>query len=163
MAGHHGRPKQFDLLFLLLSLALSHSFISLLALAALTPSTSMTIPPLQWINLTGLLSGPSPPPLSGSSIGYDETTRSLLIFGGESAPSCMFRHLSWNLSHCVCPSTYSSYLHPQPRHSHLVSTSPVGITTTAQPSALSAFASTRRCRYCRQCAPVVRNVRWPGI
>ncbi|KAI0092066.1 hypothetical protein BDY19DRAFT_884931 [Irpex rosettiformis] len=47
-------------------------------------STSIQVPPLQWINLTGLLSGPAPPPLKDASIGYDDTSRSLLIFGGES-------------------------------------------------------------------------------
>ncbi len=48
-------------------------------------STSIQVPPLQWINLTGLLSGPAPPPLKDASIGYDDTSRSLLIFGGESS------------------------------------------------------------------------------
>ena len=48
-------------------------------------STSIQVPPLQWINLTGLLKGPAAPPLKDASIGYDETSRSLVIFGGESA------------------------------------------------------------------------------
>lgn len=48
-------------------------------------STSIQVPPLQWINLTGLLNGPAPPPLKDASIGYDDTSRSLLIFGGESS------------------------------------------------------------------------------
>jgi hypothetical protein len=47
-------------------------------------STSTPVPPLQWINLTGLLQGPSAPPLKDASIGYDNTTRTLIIFGGES-------------------------------------------------------------------------------
>jgi hypothetical protein len=47
-------------------------------------STSASVPPLQWLNITRLLSGPAAPPLKGSSIGYDEATRTLLIFGGES-------------------------------------------------------------------------------
>jgi hypothetical protein len=42
------------------------------------------VPPLQWINITGLLQGPSAPPLKDASIGYDNTTRTLIIFGGES-------------------------------------------------------------------------------
>ncbi|TFK55691.1 hypothetical protein OE88DRAFT_1652115 [Heliocybe sulcata] len=46
-------------------------------------STNLPIPPLQWINLTPHLSGSIPPPLMYSSIGYDEVSRSLLIFGGE--------------------------------------------------------------------------------
>lgn len=47
-------------------------------------STTAPLPPLQWLNITRLLSGPSAPPLKGASLGYDDTTRSLLIFGGES-------------------------------------------------------------------------------
>lgn len=47
-------------------------------------STSTPVPPLQWINLTGLLTGSGPPPLKGVSLGYDNTSRNLLIFGGES-------------------------------------------------------------------------------
>ncbi|KAI0053628.1 hypothetical protein FA95DRAFT_1552125 [Auriscalpium vulgare] len=48
-------------------------------------STSTPVPPLQWINLTGLLQGSPAPPLKDPSIGYDESSRSLLIFGGESS------------------------------------------------------------------------------
>ena len=51
---------------------------------AQTISTSVPLPPLQWLNISGLLSGPAPPPLKDASITYDETSRSLLIFGGES-------------------------------------------------------------------------------
>ncbi|EIN10748.1 hypothetical protein PUNSTDRAFT_142689 [Punctularia strigosozonata HHB-11173 SS5] len=47
-------------------------------------STSTPVPPLQWINLSGLLSGSPPPPLKDASIGYDESSRTLIIFGGES-------------------------------------------------------------------------------
>ncbi|KAI0080895.1 hypothetical protein K474DRAFT_1704432 [Panus rudis PR-1116 ss-1] len=48
-------------------------------------STSTPVPPLQWINLTGLLGGSSPaPPLKDASIGYDEVSRTVVIFGGES-------------------------------------------------------------------------------
>ena len=36
-------------------------------------STSIPVPPLQWLNLSGLLHGPSPPPLKDAAIGYDET------------------------------------------------------------------------------------------
>ncbi|KZS97790.1 hypothetical protein SISNIDRAFT_196572 [Sistotremastrum niveocremeum HHB9708] len=52
--------------------------------AAQTPSTSMTVPPLQWINLSGILKGTPPPPLRDSVIGYDELTRTLVVFGGQS-------------------------------------------------------------------------------
>ncbi|KAG7449231.1 uncharacterized protein BT62DRAFT_929205 [Guyanagaster necrorhizus] len=48
-------------------------------------STSITVPPLQWINLTNLLQGSTQPPaLKDASIGYDETSRNVIIFGGES-------------------------------------------------------------------------------
>lgn len=48
-------------------------------------STTATIPPLQWINITGLLQGSTqPPPLKDAAIGYDETSRSLIVFGGVS-------------------------------------------------------------------------------
>lgn len=47
-------------------------------------STNMPVPPLQWLNLTSLTQGASPQALKDSSIGYDELTRSLIIFGGES-------------------------------------------------------------------------------
>ncbi|RDB22576.1 Dynein regulatory complex subunit 7 [Hypsizygus marmoreus] len=53
---------------------------------AQTISTDTPIAPLQWINISGLLQGSSrPPPLKNAAIGYDETSRTLIIFGGESA------------------------------------------------------------------------------
>ncbi|EKM80297.1 hypothetical protein AGABI1DRAFT_84761, partial [Agaricus bisporus var. burnettii JB137-S8] len=47
-------------------------------------ATNTPVPPLQWINLTNLLQGNSPPPLKDAAIGYDETSRSIILFGGES-------------------------------------------------------------------------------
>ncbi|OJT10155.1 hypothetical protein TRAPUB_13260 [Trametes pubescens] len=44
----------------------------------------MPVPPLQWINLSKLLSGPAAPPLKDATIGYDDTNGVLMIFGGES-------------------------------------------------------------------------------
>ncbi|KAI0307109.1 hypothetical protein B0F90DRAFT_1622168 [Multifurca ochricompacta] len=67
----------YHLLFLFLSVPVPTGY-------AQSISTSTPIPPLQWINLTGLLQGPSAPPLKDASIGYDNTTRTLIIFGGES-------------------------------------------------------------------------------
>lgn len=64
--------------------------ISLLALRRVSPScaqslsTNTPVPPLQWLELTDLLSGPAPPGLKDASIGYDDTSRTLIIFGGES-------------------------------------------------------------------------------
>ncbi|KZT74265.1 hypothetical protein DAEQUDRAFT_660198 [Daedalea quercina L-15889] len=48
-------------------------------------STSGPVPPLQWINITGLTTGSPPPALSDASIGYYDALRTLLIFGGQSA------------------------------------------------------------------------------
>ncbi|KAF8076371.1 hypothetical protein FPV67DRAFT_1664652 [Lyophyllum atratum] len=62
------------------------SLLSALGACAQSISTDASIPPLQWINLSGLLQGSSrPPPLKNAAIGYDETSRSVVIFGGESA------------------------------------------------------------------------------
>ncbi|KJA24664.1 hypothetical protein HYPSUDRAFT_38750 [Hypholoma sublateritium FD-334 SS-4] len=48
-------------------------------------STSIPVPPLQWINLSNLLQGSSgPPPLRDASVGYDDISRSLILFGGIS-------------------------------------------------------------------------------
>ena len=44
-------------------------------------STTTTVPPLQWLELTDLLGGDKPPPLIDASIGYDETTRRCLTLG----------------------------------------------------------------------------------
>ncbi|KAF9495666.1 hypothetical protein BDN71DRAFT_1447071 [Pleurotus eryngii] len=52
---------------------------------AQTISTNTPIPPLQWINLTDSLGGARPPPLKDAVMGYDESSRSLIIFGGESS------------------------------------------------------------------------------
>ncbi|KAI6047196.1 hypothetical protein EDC04DRAFT_2556513 [Pisolithus marmoratus] len=48
-------------------------------------STNTPVPPLQWLNITGLLQGSFPPPLKYPSIGYDDSSRNLIIFGGESS------------------------------------------------------------------------------
>ncbi|KAG6850041.1 hypothetical protein H0H93_002050 [Arthromyces matolae] len=47
-------------------------------LTAQTISTDTPVPPLQWINLSGLLQGSSsPPPLKNAAIGYDDTRLNL--------------------------------------------------------------------------------------
>jgi hypothetical protein len=88
-------------------------------------STSTPVPPLQWINLSGLLQGPAAPPLKDASIGYDNSTRTLIIFGGESQGGlpqqqtylCVF-------SSFVAPFAFlklsSHSPQSQPRHPHLV-------------------------------------------
>ncbi|KAF7355307.1 hypothetical protein MSAN_01447100 [Mycena sanguinolenta] len=44
------------------------------------------VPPFQWLNITSLLTGTTKPPsLYQASIGYDEASRSLIIFGGEAS------------------------------------------------------------------------------
>ncbi|KAF9247034.1 hypothetical protein BU15DRAFT_69879 [Melanogaster broomeanus] len=45
----------------------------------------MSLPPLQWLNITGLMQGVPPAPLKYPSIGYYDTTRTLIIFGGQSS------------------------------------------------------------------------------
>ncbi|TFK43545.1 hypothetical protein BDQ12DRAFT_731551 [Crucibulum laeve] len=71
------------LCFIYLSLSLLISFYR--SVSAQTISTNTPVPPLQWINLSNLLQGSAhPPPLKDAAIGYDETSRSIIIFGGES-------------------------------------------------------------------------------
>lgn len=55
----------FSLFFLIFHL--------LSSLAISRAQASDPVPPLQWINLTGLLSGSAPPPLKDTAVGYDET------------------------------------------------------------------------------------------
>ncbi|KAH9482635.1 hypothetical protein JR316_0004735 [Psilocybe cubensis] len=65
-----------------LSLVVAHC---LLIVQAQTISTTTPVPPLQWINLSNVVQGTNrPPPLRDAAIGYDETSRSLIIFGGLS-------------------------------------------------------------------------------
>lgn len=51
---------------------------------AQNPATNTPVPPLQWIELTSLLTGSVPPPMKYASIGYDSTSGTVLVFGGES-------------------------------------------------------------------------------
>lgn len=76
-----GEQDRMPFLILLLSYFL---FLPLQSGHAQSISTSTPVPPLQWINLSSLLQGPSAPPLKDASIGYDNSTRTLIIFGGES-------------------------------------------------------------------------------
>ncbi|KAF8175374.1 hypothetical protein BJ912DRAFT_988653 [Pholiota molesta] len=72
-------PMSTSVFFFLGLLLFSH------ATHAQNISTSSTVPPLQWINLSNLLQGStSPPPLRDASLGYDDTSRSLIVFGGLS-------------------------------------------------------------------------------
>ncbi|KAJ7507791.1 hypothetical protein B0H11DRAFT_1793448 [Mycena galericulata] len=44
------------------------------------------VPPFQWLNLSALLKGSTQPPgLKDAAMAYDETSRSLIIFGGEAS------------------------------------------------------------------------------
>ena len=67
-------PSSFSLLF-----SLAFSSIAL----AQSPSTNLPVPPLQWIDLSSRLSGSIPPPLKDASIGFDESSRTIILFGGE--------------------------------------------------------------------------------
>lgn len=92
-------------------------------------STSTPVPPLQWINLSGLLQGSAAPPLKDASIGYDNTTRTLLIFGGESQGGipqqqtylCAISSFLPSFPFLKLPS-YSPQ--SQPQHPHLVHSNP---------------------------------------
>ena len=66
-------------------LFLSLSLLLLPPALAQTISTNMPVPPLQWLNITDLIQGTSAPPLKYPSIGYDDDSRTLLLFGGESS------------------------------------------------------------------------------
>ena len=86
-------------------------------------STSTPVPPLQWINLTNLLQGPSAPPLKDASIGYDNTTRTLIIFGGESQGGIPQQQTYLSvlpfLTFFVLLKPPSIFLQSQSRHPHL--------------------------------------------
>ncbi|OJA18990.1 hypothetical protein AZE42_00394 [Rhizopogon vesiculosus] len=59
---------------------------SLSAVYAQTKGPSINpVPPLQWLNITSLLQGATPAAVKYPSIGYDEETATLIIFGGESS------------------------------------------------------------------------------
>lgn len=82
-----------------LALLLLHSSLSLhwmfwLLCLLMTPyvsaqniSSSLAIPPLQWLNLNQLWTegGAEPPPLRDAHMAYDPAKRVLIIFGGESS------------------------------------------------------------------------------
>ncbi|KAL4075874.1 hypothetical protein V8B97DRAFT_1925759 [Scleroderma yunnanense] len=76
MARHSSRLSWFIAVHLFTCLSQSH---------AQSISTSTPVPPLQWLNITGLLQGSPAPPLKYASIGYDDTTRNLIIFGGQAS------------------------------------------------------------------------------
>ena len=101
--------------------------VPLLLLLLLPParpiSTTLPVPPLQWLNITHLLQGTSAPPLKYPSIGYDDNSRNLILFGGESSsgiPSSQ-TYLSVPLSFLSSPSST-----PQHRfqHQHMVPSRP---------------------------------------
>ncbi|KAG2156049.1 hypothetical protein DEU56DRAFT_845972 [Suillus clintonianus] len=55
------------------------------AYAAQNLPSILTVPPLQWLNITGIIQGAPPAAVKYSSIGYDPETSNLIIFGGESS------------------------------------------------------------------------------
>ncbi|KAG1754026.1 uncharacterized protein EDB91DRAFT_1194979 [Suillus paluster] len=61
-------------------------FIKYISIAYAQKLPSMTpVPPLQWLNITGIIQGATPAAVKYSSIGYDPVTNNLIIFGGESS------------------------------------------------------------------------------
>ena len=67
-------PSSFLALSYLLSLAFAQN-----------PSTNTQVPPLQWIDLSDLTSGSPPPGLKYASMGFDSTSQTVIVFGGEAA------------------------------------------------------------------------------
>ncbi|KAJ7228672.1 hypothetical protein GGX14DRAFT_414199 [Mycena pura] len=71
--------------------AVSLAFLAVFSLFPQCPLVQAAIsadptPPYQWLNITGLLQGSTRPPgLKDASMGYDETSRSIIIFGGEAS------------------------------------------------------------------------------
>ncbi|KAK2466201.1 hypothetical protein APHAL10511_001843 [Amanita phalloides] len=58
---------------------------SVVAFLALLLPAAAQVPPLQWINLSSIIqSSNGPPALKDAAIGYDENSRSIIVFGGES-------------------------------------------------------------------------------
>ncbi|KAG0709621.1 hypothetical protein DFH29DRAFT_841147 [Suillus ampliporus] len=50
------------------------------------PPSTIPVPPLQWLNITGIIQGATlPAGVKYSSIGYDPDANNLIIFGGESS------------------------------------------------------------------------------
>jgi hypothetical protein len=109
----HNRPS-----WLLVLTAISFSLPAWPAISTSTPT-----PPLQWLNITRLLSGPSAPPLKGASVGYDDQTRTLLVFGGESESgfptSTTYLYVPFRFPDVAGPDTYRTYLQSQFGFSHL--------------------------------------------
>ncbi|KAF8489109.1 hypothetical protein JB92DRAFT_2756248 [Gautieria morchelliformis] len=91
-------------------------FASSLAAAQSQIRTDMPVPPLQWLDLTRLTNGASPQPLKDSSIGYDDLTRTLIVFGGESQAGVLSQttyllnmdSLTWSMPVSKVPSQGSS-------------------------------------------------------
>jgi hypothetical protein len=111
--------------FLYLIFLSSSSFLfPLQSVHAQSISTSTPVPPLQWINLSGLFKGPAAPPLKDASIGYDNTSRTLIIFGGESQGGIpQQRTYLCVISSFLAPFPFlkpSYFPQSQPRHPHLV-------------------------------------------
>ncbi|KIK65282.1 hypothetical protein GYMLUDRAFT_193672 [Collybiopsis luxurians FD-317 M1] len=55
-------------------------------LALFVAAQSQSVPPLQWLNITNLLQGSAKPiPLKDAVIGFDSTSSTVIVFGGESS------------------------------------------------------------------------------
>lgn len=61
-------------------------FVTTLNVSAQNISTSMSLPPLQWLNLNQLWAGGAqPPPLRDAHMAFDEAKRVIVIYGGQSS------------------------------------------------------------------------------
>ena len=83
------RTRFFSFLMSSFTFSSTFSFSLLLSLAFLSPSlaqspsTNLPVPPLQWIDLSPRITGSGPPAVRDASIGFDESIRPLIVFGGE--------------------------------------------------------------------------------
>ena len=121
---HTGDQDIMSFLYLIF-LSSSCFLLPLQSVHAQSISTSTPVPPLQWINLTGLFQGPAAPPLKDASIGYDNTTRTLIIFGGESQGGIPQQRtylcvISSFIAHFPSLKLPSYFPQSKPRHPHLV-------------------------------------------
>ena len=80
---HHARSRSMLVSLFPIAIVLYSSFA---VVQSQQISTNTPVPPLQWIQLTNLIGGNPPASLKDASIGYDEVSRKLVIFGGEPSP-----------------------------------------------------------------------------
>ncbi|KAF7332199.1 hypothetical protein MKEN_00100900 [Mycena kentingensis (nom. inval.)] len=68
-------------------MALRVAALLLLLLLHPTYAAPSPVPPFQWLHITSITGTTKPPGLKGAALGYDEQTRTLIVFGGEASNS----------------------------------------------------------------------------